>query len=76
MALSDEKRKKAVSSIIDFFKTERKEDIGIIAAESILDFFVEEVGSDIYNSGVDDARKAIKGRLEDMELDLETLYKS
>ncbi len=74
-SLSKEKRKSSIEEIITFFKEERNEEIGIIAAENILDFFLQNVGKDTYNKGVEDAIAVIKGRLEDVELDLDSLMK-
>ncbi|HCC23163.1 TPA: DUF2164 domain-containing protein [Candidatus Falkowbacteria bacterium] len=67
------KRKACVDAIITFFKQERGETIGLIAAEDILDFFLQEIGGDIYNKVVDDAKKLLKKRFEDLELDLDLL---
>lgn len=73
--LSKEKRRVAIEAIISFFKNERNEDIGIIAAENALNFFLENMGDEIYNKGVEDARGFIKNRIEDLELDMEILLK-
>ena len=73
--LSKEKKRAVINEIITFFKTERQEDIGIVAAEEILDFFLENTGLELYNKGVEDARDFLKNRLEDLELDMEILLK-
>ncbi len=71
--LSDDKRKEAIESIIDFFKTERDEEIGIIAAEDVLDMLMQNIGRQIYNKGIEDAKKVLHSRFEDMTTDLESL---
>ena len=73
--LPEEKKRKAVQEIINFFENERDEEIGIIAAENLLNHFLQEVGIDLYNKGVSDALKFIKTRFEDIELDMESLLK-
>lgn len=73
--LSKEKKKLMVENVISFFKDERDEDVGIIFAESILDLFLQDVGQEIYNKGVDDARNFLKKKFEDLELDMEVLLK-
>ena len=68
-----EKRESCLKEIITFFKTERDEEIGVIAAEDILNFFLENIGTDIYNKGVAEAKETLKKRFDDLELDLELL---
>jgi uncharacterized protein (DUF2164 family) len=73
--LTEEKRKKSINEIIDFFQRERDEKIGIIAAEKILDHFLQDVGVDIYNKGVEDSKQFLKSRFEDIEVDLDAIVK-
>ncbi len=73
--LSDETRRRCIQETIDFFETERDEEIGIIAAGSILDHFLESVALEIYNSGVTDSTRLLKARFENLEMDLESLKK-
>jgi uncharacterized protein (DUF2164 family) len=73
--LSEEKRKDAIEVIIKFFKDERDEEIGIIAAENLLDLFLEMIAKDVYNKGVDDAKIALKKRFDDLEFDLDVLLR-
>ncbi|MEN8253325.1 MAG: DUF2164 family protein [Patescibacteria group bacterium] len=68
--LSDEQRRKYVSDIIDHFATERDQEIGMIAAEQILDFFLELIFKDVYQKGVKDAKKIVEQRLGDLELEM------
>ena len=56
-----------------YFKSEHNEDIGVIAAEAMLDFFLEEIGKSIYNKGIKDARGILEQRLGDFGIDLEAL---
>ncbi len=74
----DEKEKaNAIDEIISFFRNERDEEIGVIAAGNILDIFLEKVGMQLYNKGVDDTKEFLKKRFEENEIDLEaTLKKS
>ncbi|MFC1655277.1 DUF2164 family protein [Patescibacteria group bacterium] len=71
--LSDKRRQKCINDIIGFFETERDTKIGVIAAGEVLDFFMEQLAEDIYNNGVEDAKNVFKGKLEDLEIDLEML---
>ena len=69
--ISNEKRSKFTDEFIQFFKEERGEQIGIIAAENLLDFFLQHLGMDIYNMGVEDAKTFFKKRFEDIEMDMD-----
>ena len=71
--LSDEEKNLAKEELILFFERERDEKIGIIAAEEIINFFLQSVGSKLYNKGVSDAKKALKTRIEELNYDLDDL---
>ena len=71
--LSDEEKKIAKEELMLFFENERDEQIGIIAAEEIINFFLQSVGSKLYNKGVTDAKKALGNRIEELNYDLDDL---
>ncbi|MCG8475935.1 MAG: DUF2164 domain-containing protein [Cytophagales bacterium] len=71
--LSDEEKKAAKEELIDFFENERGEKIGLIAAEEFLNFFLQSIGSKLYNMGVDDAKKVFENRFEELRYDLDDL---
>ena len=71
--LSDEERKSVIEDLILFFENERDEKIGIIAAEEVLNFFLMAVGNKLYNKGIDDAKKVLKNRYEELQFDLDDL---
>ena len=73
--LNEEQRRKAINEIIQVFLEEREEEIGIITAETFLDEFINIVGIDLYNKGVEDARKYLRNRFEDIAIDMESLLK-
>lgn len=73
--LSKENKRKCVNDLIGYFETERDEKIGIIAAENLLDHFLEKVGKQLYNKGVEDSIDFLKERFESLELDMAALVK-
>ena len=73
--LSKEERQKAIDEIIYFFENERDEKIGIIAAEEIIDFFLQNIGVRIYNKGVEDSIVFLEKRMEDVQIDMNSLLK-
>jgi uncharacterized protein (DUF2164 family) len=71
--LSDEESKLAKEALILFFERERDEKIGLIAAEEILNFFLQSVGGKLYNMGIEDAKKALENRVDELKFDLDDL---
>lgn len=67
------KRKSCTDEIITFFKEKRGEQIGVIAAEDILDFFLQNIGKDIYNKGIEDSKEILKKQFENLDVDLDLL---
>ncbi len=53
--LSIEKREYMLTLIKDYFREERDEEIGDLAAILMLDFFMSELAPEFYNQGVFDA---------------------
>ena len=75
LKLSTEERKSLIKEIQNYFYEERDEELGIIASEKILDFFLDNLGSLIYNKSLDDARVWFSKRMEDIGIDYDLLYK-
>lgn len=73
--LTTERRETLVKEIITFFKTDRDQELGMLAAEDILDFFLQNLGKDIYNKGVSDSKATIKQAFEDLDVNLDLLLK-
>ena len=71
--LTDEERTTAKAELINFFENERDEQIGVIAAEEILNFFLLSVGGKLYNRGISDAKKVLTARIEELGYDLDDL---
>ncbi len=47
--------------------------VGVIAAQDIIDIVTENLGPEIYNLGVKDAKKAVTERFHDLEVDIDLL---
>jgi len=65
--LEREKRDEMVKNIIAYFKDERDEEIGQLAAGLVLDFIVEKLAPEFYNQGVLDSCAYMDERVEDMQ---------
>lgn len=70
---SKEQKDEILSRIQEFFSNEREENIGELAAENVLYFITNEIGSFYYNQALKDAQKAIDQRTMAMEEDLLSL---
>lgn len=64
--ITDEKRMALIREIIGFFKDELDQDIGELKAVLVLDFFIDKLGMEIYNQGVEDSYKFMQDRLGDL----------
>lgn len=71
--LSKERRSGLIREITTYFEKERGEEIGMLAAEDILDFFQEALSKDIYNRAIEDAKMTIKQNAENLEIDIDLL---
>jgi len=71
--LPEDQKDNVKNQLIRFFDKELDEEIGVIAAESILNFFLQQVGPTLYNQGVSDAKLALEKRMEDLNYDLDDL---
>ena len=67
ITLEREKRDELVKAIIVYFKEERGEELGQLAAGLVLDFIVERIAPEFYNQGVIDSCAYMNERVEDME---------
>lgn len=73
--ISEEKKREVVGAIIAFYKRERGEEIGVIAAEEIMELVIDLVGRDIFNNGVDETTKLMQDRLASVWVDVEATVK-
>ncbi|MBI0582303.1 MAG: DUF2164 domain-containing protein [Methanomassiliicoccales archaeon] len=67
IVLEREKRDDMVKAIIAYFKEEREEEIGQLAAGLVLDFVIERMAPEFYNQGVIDSCAYMNERVEDLQ---------
>ena len=67
ITFSVDEKKRLIPLIQRYFEEERDEEIGNLAAEFLLDFFVAEVGPFIYNRAIHDALNALKDNAAELE---------
>lgn len=73
--LTKEEKTKSINSLIAYFESERNEAIGVIAAEELIDFLIKDLGTNIYNKAIEDAKTTIKSESERLEYELNNLLK-
>lgn len=65
--LSPERRAALLESVAAYYAENFDEAISPFRAEGLLDFFVRELGPQVYNQGVRDAAAFVQGKLTDIE---------
>lgn len=67
IALEREKKEEMVKAIVHYFKKERDEEIGQLAAGMVLDFIIEKLAPEFYNQGVLDSCAYMNEKVEDLQ---------
>jgi uncharacterized protein (DUF2164 family) len=75
MKIPYEQKVAAMDRIRDYFRDERGEELGNLAAESLFDFMLKTVGPFAYNQALHDARRVYEERLLSAEDELYALEK-
>lgn len=73
--LTQDEKVQLLEEIKYYFKEERDENLGIIASENLLEFFMNSMGKHIYNKALDDAKRWFDQRMENVEADFYAIYK-
>lgn len=68
-------KQEMVAKLKQFYLEERDEEIGDLAADIILDFFLDSIAPIIFNKGVDESRKFLLSKIEDLEIEMDGLLK-
>ncbi|QWU15934.1 Uncharacterized conserved protein, DUF2164 family [Paenibacillus sophorae] len=68
-----EHREAMLDHIQEFFELERGESIGRLAADSLLKFFLKELGPAVYNQALSDCRILTAQRMQGLEEDIYAL---
>lgn len=69
-----ELNKKCIEEVITRVQElENSDEVGIIAAQDIIDIVTENLAPVFYNQGVEDAHKTVQDKIQDIEVDLDVL---
>ncbi|WP_353093298.1 DUF2164 domain-containing protein [Tissierella praeacuta] len=64
--ISKENKEEMRNHIVNYFSQERDEDLGELASQLLLDFFIEELAPYVYNQGIEDAYVYMKDKADDL----------
>ena len=65
--INEAERESMKEKIKRYFSKEMEEDLGDLASELVLDFFLKELGPGIYNQGVEDSHGYMLSNVEDLQ---------
>lgn len=68
-----ETEKQCLNEIIAHVQDLETTDIGVIAAQDLLDIVKQKLAPVIYNQAIDDVKRLVSEKLEDLETDVEML---
>lgn len=63
-------RQQAIASIERWFRENRDEPIGNVAASGLLGFFLEELGPLVYNKAVADVQERLQMRVSELDIEV------
>lgn len=64
--ISRDDKENMKEEIKKFFYEERDEELGDLASEIVLDFFIDKLAKQFYNLGVNDAKNYFQEKVEDV----------
>ena len=70
---SKETRKKCIEEIIARVDEQEGAVFGVVAAEEVMDIVAQNLGPDIYNLAINDAKKLVLDHSSDIEAELDLL---
>jgi uncharacterized protein (DUF2164 family) len=65
--LTDDRRERMQAGVREFLAERFDEPLSEFQAAELLDFFVRELGAPIYNQAIQDARRFLQEKLNDLE---------
>lgn len=71
--IPDDIKRKCVDEVITRVEEIESEQVGVIAAQDIVDIVVENYGPHIYNMALQDTKKLLQEKLSDVEYEIDAL---
>ena len=73
LKIPKEQKTQIVGVIQQYFRDERSEEIGDLAAEFLIDFMIKQMGPFIYNQAVEDVQAVLNQKMAALEEDVYAL---
>lgn len=73
LKIPKEQKMQIVSLVQQYFREERDEEIGNLAAEFLIDFMLKQTGPFIYNQAVEDVQSVLNQKMAALEEDVYAL---
>ena len=67
ITIDDARRERLATRLRAFWESEFDDELSPFRAAQVLDFFLENLGPQVYNQGVQDARRFLQDRLDDLD---------
>ena len=67
LRLDEDRRSDLVNTLRGFYLEEFDEELSSFRAEALLDFVLQTLGPAVYNQGVQDARRFMQEKLDDLD---------
>jgi uncharacterized protein (DUF2164 family) len=67
IVIDAQRKERLVAELRGFFQAEFDEELSRFRAEQVIDFMTKALGPQIYNQAVQDARKFMQERLDDLD---------
>ena len=68
--LTSQQKQELAARVQEYFRSERDEEIGELAAGFVLEFVAELIGPYFYNEALADVRKQARARFDDLDADM------
>jgi len=65
--LSNERQAQIIKAVVDFYKSEFDEDLSEFRAATLVEFMLLQIGPSQYNQAIQDARKFMAQKLDDLD---------
>lgn len=74
--IAKEIERKCIAEVIARIEEIDGSEVGLISAQDVISIVIENLGSEIYNMGLRDAKKVLQERMSDLETDISLLQQS
>jgi len=66
-------KKRCVEEVLTRIEEQGDAEFGMIAVQEIIDIVAEHLGPQVYNTAIEDVKKAVQTKLADLEVELDIL---